>query len=68
MNLIIFPVVLGQGTRLFPDVGDDSALHLVESRFTPSGVILQVYRPTGEPEYSAITKEEAHNAFTTNFG
>jgi dihydrofolate reductase len=32
MNLLIFPVVVGQGTRLFPDTGPDIALDLVESR------------------------------------
>ena len=41
MTLFIFPVVLGQGTRLFPDTGRDRALELVESRATPSGVTIQ---------------------------
>ena len=49
MNLFTFPVVVGQGTRLFPDTGRDRALELVESRATPSGVTIQVYRPTGRP-------------------
>ena len=30
MNLFTFPVVVGQGTRLFPDTGPDTALELVE--------------------------------------
>src|SRR6266542_3380799 len=34
MNLFIFPVVVGQGTRLFPDSGPDTALDLVDSRVT----------------------------------
>jgi dihydrofolate reductase len=51
MNLFIFPVVVGQGTRLFPDTGRDWALDLVDSRATPSGVTIQVYRPTGRPQY-----------------
>ena len=37
MNLFTFPVVVGQGTRLFPDTGPDTALHLVDSRATPKG-------------------------------
>src|ERR1700716_235883 len=49
MNLFIFPVVVGQGTRLFPDTGRDRALELVESQATPSGVTIQVYRPSGRP-------------------
>src|SRR5881296_4418469 len=47
ITLLTVPVVVGQGTRLFPDTGPDIALHLVESRATPKGVILQVYRATG---------------------
>jgi hypothetical protein len=45
-------VVVGQGTRLFPDAGPDTALDLVESRATPSGLTIQVYRPTGRPQYA----------------
>jgi dihydrofolate reductase len=50
MNLFTFPVVVGQGTRLFPDTGKDIALELVGSQaVTPSGVTIQVYRPSGRP-------------------
>jgi dihydrofolate reductase len=55
MNLFTFPVVVGQGTRLFPDSGRDRALDLIESRVTPSGVTIQVYRPTGRPKYATAT-------------
>ena len=51
MNLFIFPVVVGQGTRLFPDNGPDKALELVESRATPGGVTIQVYLPAPRPRY-----------------
>ena len=51
MTLIIFPVVVGQGRRLFPDTGPDLALELVESRATSSGVTMQVYRTAGRPHY-----------------
>jgi dihydrofolate reductase len=50
INLFTFPVVVGQGTRLFPDAGPDRSLELVQSRFTPGGVTIQVYRPTGRRE------------------
>jgi dihydrofolate reductase len=53
INLLIVPVVLGQGTRLFPDTGPDIALDLVESRAFPRGITIQVYRPTGRPQYAA---------------
>jgi dihydrofolate reductase len=55
MTLFTFPVVVGQGTRLFPDTGRDRALELVESRATPSGITIQVYRPTGYPQYATDT-------------
>ena len=53
IQLIIVPVVLGQGTRLFPDAGPDIALDLVESRVDSKGVMIQVYRRTGRPQYPA---------------
>jgi dihydrofolate reductase len=52
MNLFIFPVVVGQGTRLFPDTGPDMALEQVGSRTTPDGITIQVYRPSGRPQYA----------------
>ena len=56
MTLLVCPVVVGQGRRLFPDTGQDRALELVESRATPSGVTIQVYRPTGRPQYARSTE------------
>jgi dihydrofolate reductase len=53
IQLIIVPVVLGQGTRLFPHDGPDIALDLVHSRADSKGVTIQVYRPTGRPQYPA---------------
>ena len=50
--LLTYPVVVGQGTRLFPDAGPDTALELVDSRATPIGVTIQVYRPSGRPQYA----------------
>jgi dihydrofolate reductase len=52
LNLLVVPVVVGQGTRLFPDSGPDLALDLVESRIFPKGITLQVYRPAGRPRYA----------------
>jgi dihydrofolate reductase len=49
ITLLIVPVVLGQGTRLFPDTGPDIALDLVDSRADSKGVTIQVYRPAGRP-------------------
>jgi dihydrofolate reductase len=46
MTLIVVPVVLGQGARLFPETGPHLAFELVESRADSKGVMTQVYRPT----------------------
>ncbi|HEV8656405.1 MAG TPA: dihydrofolate reductase family protein, partial [Candidatus Limnocylindria bacterium] len=55
--LFTYPVVIGQGKRLFPDTDPDTALELVDSQATPSGVTIQVYRPTGRPQYAHTTAE-----------
>jgi dihydrofolate reductase len=61
ITLLIVPVVLGQGTRLFPDAGPDIALDLVESRADSKGVTIQVYRPAGRPQYAPATPTEARD-------
>jgi dihydrofolate reductase len=52
ITLLVCPVVVGQGTRLFPDTGPDIALDLVDWRAFPKGITLQVYRPAGRPQYA----------------
>jgi dihydrofolate reductase len=52
ITLLVCPVVVGEGTRLFPDNGPDMALDLVESRAFPKGITIQVYRPAGSPQYA----------------
>jgi dihydrofolate reductase len=52
ITLFTYPLVVGQGERLFPDSGPDTALDLVDSRAFPKGVTLQVYRPAGRPQYA----------------
>lgn len=48
--LMIHPVVLGRGRRLFPD-GTSSMLRLTDSVATPTGVVVATY----EPEVNAAT-------------
>ncbi|MCC2627295.1 MAG: deaminase [Thermomicrobiales bacterium] len=60
ITLLIYPVVVGQGTRLFPDTGPDTALALLGSRTTHGGVTIQVYRPTGRPQYATASAEKTH--------
>ena len=57
ITLFTYPVVVGQGTRLFSDTGPDIALDLVDSRATPKGVTIQVYRPTGRPQHATVTAD-----------
>ena len=59
ITLLTYPVVVGQGTRLFPDTGPDTALELVESRATADGVTIQVYRPAGRPQYGTADRADA---------
>jgi dihydrofolate reductase len=51
ITLLVYPLVIGQGTRLFPDTGPDIALDLMESRPTSTGITIQAYRLTGRPQY-----------------
>jgi dihydrofolate reductase len=57
ITLVVCPVVVGQGTRLFPDSGPDIALELVRSQTTPRGVTVQIYRPTGRPHYETASPD-----------
>jgi dihydrofolate reductase len=53
-RLLVFPVVVGEGRRLFPDRGVATGLTLADSRTTGSGVAIHVYRPTGRPEFGSV--------------
>ncbi|HEV3474722.1 MAG TPA: dihydrofolate reductase family protein [Actinomycetota bacterium] len=53
-RLLVFPVVVGEGRRLFPDQGVATGLTLVDSRTTGSGVAIHVYRPTGRAEFGTV--------------
>jgi dihydrofolate reductase len=55
LDLLIYPVIIGQGTRLFSDSGPDVALDLVSSRTTSRGITIQTYRTVGRPEYARST-------------
>ena len=53
--LLTYPVVVGQGTRLFPAAGPDIGLELVDLQSTPKGLTIQTYRTTGRPQYETAT-------------
>ena len=48
LNLMVHPIVLGSGKRLFEDGGDQEFLELVDSKTFGSGVISLTYRPASE--------------------
>jgi dihydrofolate reductase len=58
LDLLTYPVVVGQGTRLFPDSGPDIALELVTTQTTSRGITIQTYRPLGRrPEYATSSAD-----------
>ncbi|MFI8338475.1 dihydrofolate reductase family protein [Streptomyces sp. NPDC085639] len=54
LNLLVFPVVLGTGQRLFPTGGLPTAYELTSSRTTPAGTAIQSYRPTGRAAFGTV--------------
>lgn len=54
LTLQLYPVLIGDGLRLFPDRGQTHNLELVESRSTPSGVTLLTYRPAGRATFANV--------------
>jgi dihydrofolate reductase len=46
LRLMVHPVVLGSGKRLFEDEGDQKALELVDSKTFSTGVLYLTYQPT----------------------
>jgi len=53
-RLLIFPVIVGAGRRLFADAGVATGLRLIDSRTTSSGVAILAYQRTGRPEFGEI--------------
>jgi dihydrofolate reductase len=47
-QLLVFPVLVGSGKRLFAEGTVPAALRLVDSRVSPSGVIIGRYEPAGD--------------------
>jgi dihydrofolate reductase len=48
LRLIVHPIILGSGKRLFEDGGDQKALKLVDSKTFSTGVLYLTYRPAEE--------------------
>ena len=46
-RLMIFPIVLGSGRKLFPETPEKTVLSLVDAKTFPSGVVVNTYHPAG---------------------
>nr|WP_202501347.1 dihydrofolate reductase family protein [Streptomyces sp. SID5785] len=58
VRLMVAPVVVGTGRRLFPDGGEPAGLRLLSSETTPGGVSAQVYEVTGAAQFGSYGPEE----------
>ena len=52
-ELLVFPVLLGEGKRLF-ETGIDHSMRLAESRATDSGLVVLTYEPAGELTFGSV--------------
>jgi dihydrofolate reductase len=55
LRLVVAPVIVGHGRRLFPDGGAPAGLRLVSSDTTPGGLALQIYEWAGPPDYATYS-------------
>ena len=62
LRLMVFPVLLGRGKRLFGDRVAPAALRLTESRMSASGVVLSRYVPDGEVRTGSFADDEPSEA------
>jgi dihydrofolate reductase len=49
LRLMVYPVILGTGKRLFGDSGEKKTLRLVDSKVVGDGVMILTYAPTAPP-------------------
>ncbi|MFH9612702.1 dihydrofolate reductase family protein [Streptomyces pratensis] len=54
VNLLVHPVRLGSGRRLFPDGGRPTAFELLGARTTGSGIVINTYRPAGRARFGTF--------------
>jgi len=48
LRLMVYPLVLGSGKRLFGETSDKKPLRLVDSKVVGDGVAILIYEPAGE--------------------
>lgn len=59
LNLLVFPVVLGKGRRLFADGAVPTAFRHAGSRTTGTGVAIHTYELEGRPQYGTYELDES---------
>ncbi|MEV1099541.1 dihydrofolate reductase family protein [Streptomyces sp. NPDC049952] len=57
VNLIVHPVYLGRGRRLFADGGEPTAFELTGARTTGSGIAIHTYRPAGRARFGTFEQD-----------
>ena len=55
LRLMVFPVVLGSGKRLFGETSDKKPLRLVDSKTVGDGVVILIFQPTREAASAMAT-------------
>jgi len=61
-RVMIFPVMLGTGKRLFGEGAPPGALKLVDSQVSGTGVVMATYEPAGEVPIGSFALEEPTEA------
>jgi dihydrofolate reductase len=57
-HLLIFPLVLGKGKRLFGGGTVPAGLRLVDSKVSTTGVVIATYEPAGALELGSFALDE----------
>jgi dihydrofolate reductase len=58
IRLMIFPLVLGSGKRLFAEGAVPAGLELTDSKTSSTGVLIAIYKRAGDVQYGSFAPEE----------
>ena len=61
-TVLVFPVLLGSGKRLFGDGASPAGLKLIRSQAYPTGVVVTSYVPAGEVKTGSFQRAEPSDA------
>jgi dihydrofolate reductase len=57
-RLLVYPVVLGKGKRLFREGNPPSALRLIDTKTTSTGVTIHTYESAGKPGFGSFEVDQ----------